>query len=400
MAKVSVIMTTLNVEKHIEEALESVFKQTLKEIEVICVDGKSTDSTLSIIALYEKKYGRIRIIQQTRPGIGAAKNIGIEQAEGEFITFLDADDFYMDADALEKMYKAAIAEQVDICGAFRSVIHPNGKIEGEMLHRPLLAGHPGGRRFQYRDYQYDYHFHSYLYRREKIIHSDARFAEIAAYDDTHFHVRAMLYAEMFYVVPVELYCYRLGPAYAWGPKKANDAMKGLIDQLRFSAENRLEIVHWIAVQRINHEYRDVFVKNVLAGDVDLLRLLLEANYSISGELLEKVEKNPPTSFLLQPMLHMELRDLGLEKSPYEYAPNYILLPLRRVLERKVEIREVEHIYYQDSGEISKIYESFSFRLGRFLTFIPRKIRGGLRCLKEHGLLYTLRRVGEKLKILS
>ena len=142
------------------------------------------------------------------------------------------------------------------------------------------------------------------------------------------------------------------------------------------------------------------MKNVLAGDVDLLKLLLEANYSISGELLEKVEKNPPTSFLLQPMLHMELRDLGLEKSPYEYAPNYILLPLRRVLERKVEIREVEHIYYQDSGEISKIYESFSFRLGRFLTFIPRKIRGGLRCLKEHGLLYTLRRVGEKLKILS
>ena len=66
----------------------------------------------------------------------------------------------------------------------------------------------------------------------------------------------------------------------------------------------------------------------------------------------------------------------------------------------MEIREVEHIYYQDSGEISKIYESFSFRLGRFLTFIPRKIRGGLRCLKEHGLLYTLRRVGEKLKILS
>lgn len=68
---------------------------------------------------------------------------------------------------------------------------------------------------RYRNRPYDYHFHSYLYDREMIINSDAWFAEVRAYDDTDFFIRAMLLADGFCVVPVELYRYRCSPAYDW-----------------------------------------------------------------------------------------------------------------------------------------------------------------------------------------
>ena len=110
--KVSIIMTTYNVEEHIEESLQSALAQDIADLEVLCIDGHSNDHTLNIIKVFEKKDPRVRLLFQERLGIGAAKNCGIENAQGEYITFLDADDFYLDTTALRKMYEACKAEHV------------------------------------------------------------------------------------------------------------------------------------------------------------------------------------------------------------------------------------------------------------------------------------------------
>ena len=86
--KVSVIIPVYNVEKYLRECLDSVINQTLKDIEIICVDDGSTDSSGKILDEYAQKDKRIKVIHQENQGLGAAHNVGIDLAKGEYIGFV------------------------------------------------------------------------------------------------------------------------------------------------------------------------------------------------------------------------------------------------------------------------------------------------------------------------
>ena len=104
MPKVSVVIPVYNVEKYLRECLDSVINQTLKDIEIICVDDGSTDSSLEILKEYAAKDSRIKIITQQNQHAGVARNNGLEAATGEFVHFLDSDD-WIELDAYEKLYE-------------------------------------------------------------------------------------------------------------------------------------------------------------------------------------------------------------------------------------------------------------------------------------------------------
>ena len=91
--KVSVVMPVYNVEPYLRQCLDSVLNQTLKEIEVICVDDGSTDASLDILKEYAAKDNRITVITQKNLYAGVARNAGLSQAKGEYIHFLDSDDW-------------------------------------------------------------------------------------------------------------------------------------------------------------------------------------------------------------------------------------------------------------------------------------------------------------------
>lgn len=118
MVKVSVILPIYNSEKFLRQTLDSILNQTLKEIEVLCVNDGSTDSSLDILEEYAKKDERIIVINQENGGAGKARNTGLAKAQGEYLSFLDADDFF-EADMLEKAYNKAIEGNADIV-VFRS----------------------------------------------------------------------------------------------------------------------------------------------------------------------------------------------------------------------------------------------------------------------------------------
>ena len=103
---VSVIVPTFNIERYIKKCLDSLLSQTLKEIEIICIDDGSTDNSYEILCEYATKDNRFIILQQENKGAGAARNKGMEISKGEFLAFLDADDFF-EADLLEQLYKKA-----------------------------------------------------------------------------------------------------------------------------------------------------------------------------------------------------------------------------------------------------------------------------------------------------
>lgn len=111
--KVSVIVPAWNVEEYIERCLSSLVQQTLKEIEIIVVDDGSTDSTSKIISCFEHCGSRIILINQEHKMQGAARNAGIKIAKGEYIGFVDADD-WLDKDYFEKLYNAAKKYNSDI----------------------------------------------------------------------------------------------------------------------------------------------------------------------------------------------------------------------------------------------------------------------------------------------
>lgn len=105
--KISIIMPLYNAEDVLDVSIKSVEKQTLKDIELICVDDGSTDNTLNLLKDYEKKYDFVRVFTQENQGFGKASNNGINYSHGEYIGFLDANDFFVDSNALEQLYNLA-----------------------------------------------------------------------------------------------------------------------------------------------------------------------------------------------------------------------------------------------------------------------------------------------------
>lgn len=112
--KVSVILPVYNTEKYLPECLDSLLNQTLKDIEIICINDGSTDNSLEILQEYQANDQRIRILNQENQGAAIARNKGIQMAEGEYLSFLDADDFF-DENMLKWSYEKAQKTNSDIC---------------------------------------------------------------------------------------------------------------------------------------------------------------------------------------------------------------------------------------------------------------------------------------------
>ena len=110
---ISVIIPVYNVKQYIERCIDSILNQTYKNIEIILVDDGSTDGCDEICNMYAEKDKRIKVVHIKNSGVSNARNVGLKLANGNFITFVDADD-YIDMTCIEKMYKLCTDEQCDI----------------------------------------------------------------------------------------------------------------------------------------------------------------------------------------------------------------------------------------------------------------------------------------------
>lgn len=113
--QVSFVIPVYNAQDYLEECLDSLLGQTLKEIEIICVDDGSKDESLSLLQKYETVHSVIRVLENKAegPGAGQARNMGLDHATGEFVHVVDADD-YFHPEMAEKLYKKATSTEADI----------------------------------------------------------------------------------------------------------------------------------------------------------------------------------------------------------------------------------------------------------------------------------------------
>ena len=124
---VSIIVPIYNVEKYLSKCINSIVNQTLANIEIILIDDGSTDFSGSIADQYAKNDSRIKVIHKNNEGQGAARNIGIDLAKGDYIGFVDSDD-WIDFDMYEKLYKSAIDNNACIAVCNRKVFDENGNL--------------------------------------------------------------------------------------------------------------------------------------------------------------------------------------------------------------------------------------------------------------------------------
>ena len=289
---VSVIIPCYNMERYVEECLDSLCAQTIGNFEAVCIDDGSVDSTGEILDRYRDKDARIIVHHQPNMGVAAARNKGLELAGGRYIAFLDPDDFYPNEGTLELLYRKAEEHGALVCGgSFSNYKNETGTV------RTCFAGDYAKYTFHregfvdYRDYQFDFGYHRFLYDREFLRKHGLEFPLYIRFQDPPFFVRAMIAAERFYAIPDVVYRYRTGiqvSAAVWAEPKLHDMMRGYRDELLISAEHGLERLHALTVRRFEEEsvFRPV-MNSLQRGSETTALLLREIAEAIDDSLLRK-----------------------------------------------------------------------------------------------------------------
>ncbi len=147
--KVSIIVPIYNVDKYLSRCLDSILNQSIKEIEVIAVNDGSTDRSYEILLDYQKSDPRLKVINKKNGGVSAARNTGLEHVSGEYIGFVDPDD-WIDKHMYEELYKTAQFEEADVvmCSYIREFgghskekqfhMPEQVKFTGEEVHKKIL----------------------------------------------------------------------------------------------------------------------------------------------------------------------------------------------------------------------------------------------------------------------
>lgn len=184
MPHISIIIPAYNAEKYIKKCLDSLLKQTKKEIEIIVINDGSTDKTEEIVKSYNDK--RIKYFKNKNQGIGKTRNYGIRQATGDYIMFIDSDD-YVEKDACELMYNKAASNNLDIviCDFYKE--YDDGRIEE--VHTPhfensSLEENPD----IITEYLCPW---AKIYRRSLIVDNNIKFVENLKYEDAPFVIEAL-----------------------------------------------------------------------------------------------------------------------------------------------------------------------------------------------------------------
>ena len=209
--KVSILMPSLNSRAYIRECLESVVKQTLRDIEIICVDAGSTDGTLEILREYEGNDPRIRVIVSDKKSMGYQYNLGMEAAAGDYIGMVETDD-WVEPDTFETLWGAANNQNVDIVAANYFRYYTKPEIRNLLFEN--LCGCPYNQVFCPRDVLPSFAVNpliwSGIYRLAMLKENNIRFNETpgASFQDTGFHFLVMTVAKTAFFLNNYFYHYR------------------------------------------------------------------------------------------------------------------------------------------------------------------------------------------------
>ena len=209
--KVSVVIPIWNTEKYLEKCLESLVNQTLKDIEIICVNNGSTDSCQQIIDRFARKDSRIKVVNIEHGYLSDSRNKGVEYTEGEYLYFCDSDD-WLEPEALEKWYNHSQKHNADLCILQEKRFNQATRTYMNINHRLCaLYGCLEDKTYTYKDMKnlFMERFEAWLhfYKREFFINNKLYYPSKTFYEDVIIHFKSMFYAKSI------VFCFE--PLYTW-----------------------------------------------------------------------------------------------------------------------------------------------------------------------------------------
>lgn len=284
---VSVIIPIYNAEKHIEECLDSCLGQTLEQIEIICINDGSTDNTSKILERYAIEHFNIIILNQKNQGPGIARNLGIEHANGEFVAFMDSDDYYPDKDSLKKLYEAAVRENVLVCGGSALYVD-NGKVDRNNVKWCFSEN----KIMRFVEYQIAFGYTRFIYNRHFLKKYEIKFPKYRRYQDPPFLADVMVRIDAFYVISDWIYAIRNTDKVVQYNNKDTlmDALNGIQDILRISRRNQFALLHSYTVLDLMERFIAYVYKLIYRGDTDVRECFENILMEIDKTLLEQDSK--------------------------------------------------------------------------------------------------------------
>lgn len=325
--KISIIIPVYNSSKYLPECLVSVINQTLEEIEIICINDGSTDKSEKVLNKYANIDNRIKIINQKNSGAGFARNTGINNATGEYIAFLDSDDFYLDTDVLEALYINARENKALICGGEFAEFRSNGTIFTQWEKTKEYGySFESNKIIKYIDYQFDFGFTRFIYKREFLLENNIFFNKRKYFEDPNFLVKVMIAAKEFYAIKKTVYWYRVNyKKNKWNTDKIYDLLCGINENMLVSKTTQLTTLNRITTERLLVDYINVISPFYKYG-------------KIKNEL-KKIFQN-----IIIQSINTNLLDY----------------------------------YFKTNNEIFSLRESYSFKIGSRIMWLPCKIRDFLK----------------------
>lgn len=381
--KVSVVLPSLNVAPFIRECIESAINQTMREIEIICVDAGSTDGTLEILEEYAQKDSRIKILHSPVKSYGYQMNMGMDAAQGEYFAILETDD-YIKPLMFEELYQLAEDNYLDIIKPDFSIFVEDEEKWRYFEYRPMIMDRTYvqyGRVYTPKDYPYVFRCNnviwSGIYDLTFLRSNHIRFHESpgASYQDNGFWFLTMCHANRLMYFERDYYMLRRDNPDSSIHSRGKvfsicDEYSYIREELHKEPEMEECFAALLALYRfknyewnygrIGDEYKDIFVERF---SEDFKKAM--ADGEIHGELFNMEESFRLRMILSDPMAYKYHRLAVENREKISFRREYSSTP-PKTLER------LNH-------ELGCVYNSISFRIGRGLTWLPRKIRD---CIKS------------------
>lgn len=257
--KISIIIPIYNTEKYLKKCLDSLVNQTLQNIEIICINDGSTDNSGKILKKFAFKDKRIKIIEKENEGQSKARNIGIKKAKGEFLGFVDSDD-WVDKNYFEKLYNAAIKHNCDIacCGFKRSgkifeklkIKYKNIQIAKDINAKVKIVEIP----------KYNYVCNK-IYNTENFKKTNLNFENGRFFEDAAILIKILYYMGDLVTVPNTYYHYRKNNSStvaAYSKKHINDYKWAMNELIEFSKKHNINISY--NKKNIPHPNKKAYIK--------------------------------------------------------------------------------------------------------------------------------------------
>ena len=240
--KVSVIVPIYNVEKYLEKCLKSIINQTLKDIEINCINDGSKDKSGEILEKFKHLDSRLITIHKNNEGLSIARNVGIEIAKGEYLSFVDSDD-WLDFDYLEKLYFAAKKHNCDIaCAGFKRCKNWRKSIRKSFKQETILT--EINEKIKADNLPEDNYVWNKIYKRKIWLQNNLEFAPHRYFEDIALTVKILYSMGNMVTVPNTYYNYRKNPVSVTATitkKHKDDYNWAKANMLNFVKENNIKM---------------------------------------------------------------------------------------------------------------------------------------------------------------